>query len=587
MFDQQYREKKTEIMTLVGKCKTLARTIKAQRIPELSFKFGTNIPSREIADKLVDGYLRTSESVFRILHVPSFQKEYEKFWSSPDSVDPSFVIQLQLVMAIGSTIYDELFTLRQSAVQWVYEAQCWLVSPVPKTRLTLSGLQVMLLHCMAQETASVGQDLVWIPVGQVVRTAIYMGFHRDPNKLPKMNRFRSEMRRRLWNTILEIALQASIDSGGPPLIFFEEFDTCAPSDCDDAQLTSDDPSTLVNPNDKFTDMTMPLALRATFSARLAIAQALNEIRGQNTYDDTIRLHGQLGTAYKSLSQNLQRFSSTERKPTPFQRRFLDFLVRRYFMTLHLPYFGPGMIEPAYAFSKKTVVETSAKLYSLVFPLASTSPRSANDLRLTPEDADDLGRLTTCAAGLFRNIISQASMAIAFEVQNQLQEDDSMGLPTPRTDLLNIFRDSATWVRHRIKAGETNIKGYMFTAGLLGQVEALLSGLKGPELVDATVKAGTEAARDGLELLKQHARPNLDEKTTAVDEQFSFDTIMAMDEDWDFDTSVSLFPLQCLISGTNKLIQMQNVLYDFISIESVFGAATDPNDAMAPDLAQWQ
>ncbi|KAF3065939.1 hypothetical protein GL218_09247 [Daldinia childiae] len=366
IFDQECREKKSEPIAMVNRCKSLARTVKAQRAPVQTIKYGTNIPSREVADKFVEGYLRTSETVFRILHVPSFRKDYENFWLSPDSVDLPFLIQLQLVMAIGAAVYDDQYTMRKSAMQWVYEAQSWLISPAPKSRLTLTGLRVMLLLCLAQETASVGQDLVWIHVGQLMRTAIYMGLHKDPKKLPKMSLFLSEVRRRLWNTILEIALQASVDSGGPPLIYLEQYDTSVPGNYDDDQLTDDDTPVTDNPPNKFTDMSVAIALRGSFSARLAIARLLNEIGTQNTFDDTIRLHNQLSTAYKSLSQQLQRFTPGDRQPTGFQRRLVDLLVRRYFMALHLPYFSSAMSEPAYAFSRKTVVEMSAKLYSTFF-----------------------------------------------------------------------------------------------------------------------------------------------------------------------------------------------------------------------------
>ncbi|KAI2468476.1 hypothetical protein F4781DRAFT_422619 [Annulohypoxylon bovei var. microspora] len=575
LFDQLSREKKSEAVTLITKSKSLARTIKAQRTPELlKYKFGTNIPPRETADKLVEGYLRTVESVFRILHVPSFRKEYEKFWSSPDSVDLSFVIQLQLVMAIGCTVYDDQFTMRKSAVQWVYEAQFWLMSPIPKTRLTLSGLQVMLLLCLAQQAASVGHDLVWIPVGDAMRTAMYMGLHRDPKKLPKMNLFRSEMRRRLWNTILELALQTSMDSGGPPLINFHDYDTNAPANYDDDQLVDDDAPIIINPPEKFTDTSAALALRVTFSARLAIARSLNEFDAQNTYDDTIHLHNQLGTAYKSLSQYLQKFALGDRQPTGFQRRFVDILVRRYFMALHLPYFSSAMSEPAYAFSRKTVIEISAKIWSTVFPTATLNPRTfpcpENGLEVTPIDADDLARMTSCAGGVFRCILSQVSMSIGLELKNQLQEDDGLGPPTPRMDLFNILRDSNSWIFGRIKIGETNIKGYMFTSALLAQVEALMSGLKGADVTNVVVKAGSEAIRKGFQVLKQRVEVEVDEaaNVNTNEAQFNFDTMMAMEEDWEYDNS------------------MQNVLFDFTSIESVLGVAPGTGMMAPPDFSQW-
>ncbi|KAI0880554.1 uncharacterized protein GGS22DRAFT_193133 [Annulohypoxylon maeteangense] len=575
LFDRLCREKKSEAIALVNKSKTLARTIKAQRVPDLlKFKFGTNVPCREVADKLVDGYLRTVESVYRILHVPSFRKEYEVFWSSPDSVDLSFVIQLQLVMAIGCTVYDEQFSLRKSAIQWVYEAQFWLMSPIPKTRLTLSGLQVMLLLCFAQQAASVGHDLVWIPVGDVMRTAMYMGLHRDPKKLPRMNTIRSEMRRRLWNTILELALQTSMDSGGPPLIHFQDYDTCAPTNINDDQLTDDNAPAIASPLEQFTDTSAALALRITFPARLEVARSLNEFDSQHTYEDALRLHGQLSTAYKSLSQYLQKLASSDRQPTAFQRRFIDILVRRYFMALHLPYFNPSMVEPAYAFSRKTVIEMSVKMWLTVFPAAALNPRPfpcpPNGPETISTNADDLARMTTCAGGVFRCILSQVSMSIGLELKSQLQEDDGLGPPTPRIDLFNILRDSASWIFGRVKIGETNIKGYMFTAALVAQVEALMSGLKGPDLTDVVIKAGTEAIRESFNVLKQRAEMEVDEAANTNDSeaQFNFDTMMAMEEDWEYDNS------------------MQNVLFDFTSIESVLGVASGTDMTAAPDFSQW-
>jgi len=57
-----------------------------------------------------------------------------------------------------------------------------------------------------------------------------MGFHRDPANLkPALDLFPTELRRRLWNTILEITIQTSLDIGGAPLLSLSDFDTLPPS----------------------------------------------------------------------------------------------------------------------------------------------------------------------------------------------------------------------------------------------------------------------------------------------------------------------------------------------------------------------
>ncbi|KAI5861490.1 hypothetical protein GGS23DRAFT_575377 [Durotheca rogersii] len=569
IFEQQSREKKSESVAFTTRCKALARTIKARRTPQMTFKFGTNIPPREIADKLVDGYIRTLESVYRILHIPSFRREYEAFWASPDSVGLPFVIQLQLVMAIGCTLYDDLFTMRSSAIQWVQEAQCWFILPIPKSRLTITGLQIMLLLLLARQTASVGQDLIWISVGELMRMAAFMGLHRDPKKLPKMDRLHSEIRRRLWNTILEVALEASIDSGAAPRISLEDFDTGAPSDCDDDQLIGDDDSKVPQSAETFTDMSLALALRASFASRLAIARSLNEIDSQTTYEDTVRLHHRLGAACKLLSQTLQRFASSPRGPTSFQRRFVDFIVRRYFLALHLPYFVPAINEPAYAFSRKVVVEMAMKLYTTVFPSSASNPRPSPPTgdcpRFTSTEADDFGRLATGASSMFRSVLSQSSMAGGFELQSQLLEDDSLVPSIPRPDLLNVLRDSAAWSHHRIQAGETNVKGYLFTNVLLAQVEGLMAGLRGAENEAVIIRTGNEAVRESFELLKQLAAQYPDEGAITGDPQFDLDPMMAIDDNWENSA--------------------QNVLFDFTTIESAFDGTTE-NDLMGPDFSSW-
>jgi hypothetical protein len=80
------------------------------------------------------------------------------------------------------------------AVRYVHEAAPLLISMPSKAQLTIPALQAMTLLCLAGEATGTGGDLVWISVGTLIRTAMYMGLHRDPLKLPKMTPLVSEMR---------------------------------------------------------------------------------------------------------------------------------------------------------------------------------------------------------------------------------------------------------------------------------------------------------------------------------------------------------------------------------------------------------
>lgn len=532
-------------MAVLNRCKALARTIKAQRSPGIITKLGTSIPTRDIADKLVDAYLRTLETIFRVLHVPSFRRDYEQYWAAPEAAGVPFVIQLQLVMAIGATIYDESFSMRKSAVQWVTEAQYWLLMPPEKGKLTITGLQIMVLLTLARETASVGGDLVWIHVGSLLRSAFYMGLHRDPSRLPKMSRLDAEIRRRLWNTILELELKTSIDSGGFPSISPDTSDTRAPANLDDVDLMGDDEPTKDETGERFTDMSMVLALRDSFRERLAIYQMLNATPFRGTYDDTIRLHRRFAVALKTLTTKLKSFPPYGRQPTSFQCRLLEVMTRRCSLSLHLPYLGPGLKDPAFSFSRKQVTESAVKMYHLCFPdasLNSTGPltTSVDDLDVLTTEGDDMARFAICSAGFWRLLASQPAMIATLELQTNVQEDDSVGPPTLRPDLLNILRHSLPYYLSRIKAGETNVKGYLFTNALAGHVQATMNGLNGCQVLEPVLSAAMKTEKACFELLKQQLE-STEYASGGADNQFDWDALMNGNEEWD-DSGVSFVAL---------------------------------------------
>ena len=117
------------------------------------------------------------------------------------------------------------------------------------------------------------------------------GLHRDPSRLPRMTLLKAELRRRIWGTILELAVQSSIDSGNLPIISLDESDTRMATDCDDEDLVETEGSVTSQPAGKFTDMSVALIFRESLPIRLAIAKFLNSMQSRGTYSETLRLHG--------------------------------------------------------------------------------------------------------------------------------------------------------------------------------------------------------------------------------------------------------------------------------------------------------
>lgn len=233
MIEPYVKDPSSKAFVGMQRCKALSKVIKSGRTPSWPTPPTPDLPPKEVADELIDCYIRTSETLYRVLHFPTFRRDYEALWVPDAEPDTAFLVQLKLVLAIGAATYGEKFSLRPSAIRWVYEAQTWLSHPQFKSRLSIQFLQTNILLLLAREITDIGGDLIWISTGAIVRTAIYMGMHRDPTYLPKHTTLAAEMRRRLWNTVLELVVQSALTAGGPPLLSMDDFDTQPPGNFDD------------------------------------------------------------------------------------------------------------------------------------------------------------------------------------------------------------------------------------------------------------------------------------------------------------------------------------------------------------------
>jgi hypothetical protein len=479
------------------RCKYLGRIIKDRRKPAWPAPPSAELPPKEVADALVEIYLRTFETIYRVLHIPTFMREYDALWLSNGAPDMAFLVQLKLVFAIGATMYDDSFSLRSSAIRWVHEAQTWISEPEFKARLNIQFLQTSILLLFARENVGVDADLVWISAGQLLRTAVYMGLNRDPTYLPKRTTFATEMRRRLWNTIMEVTISTSMASGGPPLFSLDDFNTHPPGNFDDEQLMSDDP--IPKPDETFTQMSLALALRKLFPLRLAIIRSLNALGAYMTYQETIHVDSELRSAYKAICQAFKPYGPATGTPQ-FGIRTLDWLVRSYLVALHRQFFAEAINETAFAFSRRVVVENSLKIWCAIHP----SPLMVTPDKEPNTTQQDVSRLALCGSGPWRSSAMQACIIISSELKIQLQEEDGLGPVPLRRDLLSAVEEYRNWNLKCVEAGETNTKGYLTTCLIYALITALMMGTPKDKVPHMLLQAAEEAEARCLSILEEKA-----------------------------------------------------------------------------------
>ncbi|KAE8383481.1 hypothetical protein BDV26DRAFT_287667 [Aspergillus bertholletiae] len=466
------------------KCKQLARGLKARSSPNfqsLSRPLRYLMPSREVSDRLVQLYLRTFESVLRVLHVPSFQEDYVQYWSNPEAAGESLVLQILLVMAIGTCFYPDSLssegagggpTLHDQSTQWIHAAHIRLTAPFRKKHLDLRGVQTqcLLVIALTTNTNAVGGDLTSITTASLIQSGMAIGLHLGPSQLP-VTPLEAEVRRRLWATMLELAVQASLDSGMPPVISAETLDSCElPSNLDDSQMSGSTTSLPASePITTFSQSSIQCALLRSLPIRLKIAETLSQLRSELLPYDTARSMGaELTAVLRETSDLIDSFVPTP--PSAFQIQLQDLLARRFLLILHAQFGHKASNDVNYHFSRTVCLDCSLLLLS-PSPNSSTSEDIAPHGRSTPPSpVDDYTNLRLYGDGLFKSVFLAASLTVCTELLLQLREDSSPAASSlSRRELIQAIEDATSLTRRRILRGETSVKAHTFLACVLAKV----------------------------------------------------------------------------------------------------------------------
>ncbi|QQK40079.1 C6 transcription factor, putative [Penicillium digitatum] len=485
---------RSEFASIFKDCRHLRQAIKAQESVRLNHPVPdllSTLPSRAVCDVLVDAYLRTFELIYRIVHIPSFWEEYRLLWAQPQSTSTHFLMKLVLILALGTTFYPDRSNrvhLRRLAQTWIYATQWWLVGPSEKSTINLDGLQVGCLLLLARQTNSL-PGTSWVSAGSVLRMAMAIGLHRTPDLFPALSVYQSEMRDRLWATVLELTLMSSLDAAMPLPFALQDIDRTAPSNLDDEQFDAET-ETLPTPQSSqhFSDSAVQILLLKSLPVRVeAVRLVNNQHRQELSYETALRLGNELRSACRDVAalfqtrQNQPRNADRTLTMTNFHLRFLDTYLRRYILFLHRPFMIQARKDPRFYLSRKVCLESCIVVASY-----------ADQLNLPSDTLDDLSHLTIVGRSSFKGALSfDVITSLGLEIVTQLEEEAStraLGSSPPfvtdsldemakahRAPLIRSLEHIQEQLLQIIALGNPSLKRYNFLSAILSQIRAMESG----------------------------------------------------------------------------------------------------------------
>ncbi|KAJ5681981.1 uncharacterized protein N7477_001921 [Penicillium maclennaniae] len=487
-------ENQDEVSSSLKEIRSIRRSIKARQAPRLvnpAQGLLSDLPPRELCDKLIQHYLRTLGLIYRVLHVPTFFGDYERFWKDSQSVSTGFQMKLLLILAIGSIFYCKPGPSNELGIpvrRWVYAAHWWLSGPSEKDAGNLEGLQVHCLLLLCRLGYAIDKETTWNSAGSLLRLAVNQGLHRDPRNFSALSVFDAEMRRRIWATVLEINVQLSIDTSMPPLFSLDDFDTDPPSNLDDEDF--DQATTVLppsQPKDWYTHSSLQILLSQSFPARLRIARIINQPTHRQCYEPTLHLGSEIAASCKEMAAAFHNYFSRPAKssfrPTPFHHRLMDSLLHRFLLHIYRPFAIQAIKDPRFYLSRKLSFDSALSIASY----AESPEASPGGDHIAYQDFQ---RLCLSGAGLFKGHLSlDVIITIGLELITQLEEEvaqyPSATVLVPVEPIaeascalpIKALEKIKDQLCQSLEAGIPSMKRHGLLSGILAQITAVRRGNK--------------------------------------------------------------------------------------------------------------
>lgn len=456
----------TDGFGLLGKCKTLAREVKAQERPdEDKLRQGDSLlPSRVVADMLVEAYLRTVETVYHILDVQQFKELYEQYWHSPDNVPRGFHSSMILVFAVGAAICQNHGVSRKNITHWIFLALQWLSHPRDKLKMDLWSLRTHCLLLLARQANGIDGKMTSLSASSCVVTAMHMGLHIDPVHFSESQvpRNEHEIRRRLWAAVLELELQANMDAGGRPLVREDDWDCGPPNNIDDNGTVTTATRTQRLPIERYTQSSMQILLARSIPVRLKIVRFVNDFRPNLRYQDALALSKELVEEMRKSSALIEIWRKANAPITQFQVELFHLYMHRFLLALHYTYGLKAKDEPLFYYSSKLCLDSALAVL--------TPPADQRDA--------DFYQLVLHGRSVYQDVYSGAGNFLTEYIYAESANAPLLlpsGSASPHDSLISAIESHLPLTLARIESCQTNVKSHMLFCCLLAFAKAVDTG----------------------------------------------------------------------------------------------------------------
>lgn len=329
----------------------------------------SRFPRRHIANMLITRYFESENPATHIIHRPTFRKQYERHWATPQASSVPWLGMCYAMMCLALQSYHRAQDAPPDFAGHAWEESLAFLSLTTEclvqadfTQPMFFMIETLCLYLQAEHARSRDSETgVWVLVGIVARLAMRVGLHRDPRPYPALTPFYGEMRRRLWNFIRSADINMSHQVGMPSLIKSVDCDTALPTNIHDEEFDED---TKVLPPSRPMSETTPMSFMiVNCHMSFILGKILEESNALTTmpYETVQKLDSDLREVRSHIPAHLvmrtRDESTLDPSPIIMQRYALELLYLKSQISLHRKFTSKARENPRFSYSRRTCVES--------------------------------------------------------------------------------------------------------------------------------------------------------------------------------------------------------------------------------------